>query len=95
MNLKIFLGGQISFDVFPRGWDKTYCLRHIMGYEEIHFFGDKTHEGGNDYEIFKCDLVTGHRVTGPEDTLNQLQVLIERLFETQSREQRKVPMPLQ
>ena len=39
-------GGQISFDVFPIGWDKTFCLRFVEneGYNEIHFFGDKTHE---------------------------------------------------
>jgi len=24
------------------GWDKTYCLQHISGFKEIHFFGDKT-----------------------------------------------------
>jgi phosphomannomutase len=37
-------GGQISFDCFPTGWDKTYCLRHVEkeGYTTIHFFGDKT-----------------------------------------------------
>ena len=23
------IGGQISFDVFPTGWDKTYCLKHV------------------------------------------------------------------
>ncbi|KAJ9060560.1 Phosphomannomutase 1, variant 4 [Entomophthora muscae] len=40
------LGGQISFDVFPQGWDKTYCLRHVEseGFKTIHFFGDKTFE---------------------------------------------------
>lgn len=37
-------GGQISFDVFPEGWDKRYCLGHVDkdGYETIYFFGDKT-----------------------------------------------------
>ncbi|EYU35072.1 hypothetical protein MIMGU_mgv1a011444mg [Erythranthe guttata] len=25
-NLTFSIGGQISFDVFPQGWDKTYCL---------------------------------------------------------------------
>ncbi|KAJ2689424.1 Phosphomannomutase 1, partial [Coemansia spiralis] len=29
--LKYSIGGQISFDVFPVGWDKTYCLRHLEG----------------------------------------------------------------
>jgi hypothetical protein len=40
----LILGGQISFDCFPTGWDKTYCLRHVEkeGYTTIHFFGDKT-----------------------------------------------------
>lgn len=69
------IGGQISFDVFPNGWDKTYCLKYIEGYEEIHFFGDKTGEGGNDNEIYESDLTVGHRVTGPEDTVKELKIL--------------------
>ncbi len=41
------IGGQISIDVFPDGWDKRYCLKHIEneGFKEIHFFGDKTEKG--------------------------------------------------
>lgn len=44
LGLKFSIGGQISFDVFPIGWDKTYCLRFLedKGFDEIHFFGDKT-----------------------------------------------------
>ena len=39
------IGGQISFDAFPMGWDKTYCLRYVQDdYADIHFFGDKTYE---------------------------------------------------
>jgi len=43
-NLSYLIGGQISMDIFPKGWDKTYCLRHVEneGFDEIHFFGDKT-----------------------------------------------------
>jgi phosphomannomutase len=41
-NLKFSIGGQISFDVFPKGWDKTYALQHVSQFTEIHFFGDKT-----------------------------------------------------
>jgi phosphomannomutase len=64
------LGGQISFDVFPKGWDKTYCLRHVesSGFKEIHFFGDKTFEGGNDYEIYNDPRTIGHTVKNTEDT---------------------------
>ncbi|KAH7335207.1 eukaryotic phosphomannomutase [Rhizoctonia solani] len=72
--LTFSIGGQISFDVFPTGWDKTYALRHVEGegFEEIHFFGDKTYQGGNDYEIFSDPRTIGHSVTKPEDTMRIL-----------------------
>lgn len=45
LGLTYSIGGQISFDVFPQGWDKTYCLQYIeKDFDEIHFFGDKTYE---------------------------------------------------
>ncbi|KAI3626378.1 hypothetical protein CBS9595_001739 [Malassezia furfur] len=77
------IGGQISFDVFPEGWDKTFALQHLQeaddvlpgGYKEIHFFGDKTFKGGNDHEIFSHPRVIGHTVTSPEDTMKQLHAL--------------------
>ena len=71
------IGGQISFDIFPHGWDKTYCLRHVEDeqFEEIHFFGDKTYKGGNDNEIFEDKRTIGHTVTSPEDTITQLKQL--------------------
>merc|ERR1711998_262991 len=73
--LRYSIGGQISFDVFPEGWDKTYCLQFLDQFEEIHFFGDKTAPGGNDYEIYESPRTVGHSVTCPEDTrkiLNEL-----------------------
>eukprot|EP00112_Aurelia_sp_Birch-Aquarium-sp1_P012084 Seg2539.5 transcript_id=Seg2539.5/GoldUCD/mRNA.D3Y31 product="Phosphomannomutase 2" protein_id=Seg2539.5/GoldUCD/D3Y31 len=75
--LQFSIGGQISFDVFPIGWDKTFCLNHVdlQTIKTLHFFGDKTFQGGNDYEIF-CDSRTiGHTVNGPEDTMQQLKEL--------------------
>jgi phosphomannomutase len=68
--LKFSIGGQISFDVFPKGWDKTYCLQFVEneGYDEIHFFGDKTYEGGNDFEIFADPRTIGHTVTSWQET---------------------------
>ena len=79
------VGGQISFDVFPTGWDKTYCLQHLAAekdisgveYKTIHFFGDKTFEGGNDYEIYSDPRTIGHSVTGPEDTMQQLKEIFQ------------------
>lgn len=68
--LTFSIGGQISFDVFPDGWDKRYCLRHLeeAGYKTIYFFGDKTMPGGNDHEIFTDPRTVGYTVTAPEDT---------------------------
>jgi len=83
--LSYSIGGQVSFDVFPIGWDKTYCLRHIeaekeitgIEYKAIHFFGDKCFPGGNDYEIFSDERTIGHAVDGPADTMKQLKEMFQ------------------
>ncbi|KAJ3040118.1 Phosphomannomutase [Rhizophlyctis rosea] len=76
-SLTYSIGGQISFDVFPTGWDKTYCLNHLAkeNFTEIHFFGDKTFKGGNDYEIYNHERITGHAVQSPADTIRILKEL--------------------
>ncbi|ADM11472.1 phosphomannomutase [Encephalitozoon intestinalis ATCC 50506] len=68
------IGGQISIDCFPKGWDKTYCLRHIKkeGIENVYFFGDMTQEGGNDYEIYIHKDVHGITVKNPDDTYEKV-----------------------
>ncbi|KAI1906449.1 Phosphomannomutase 1 [Ophidiomyces ophidiicola] len=79
------IGGQISFDVFPTGWDKTYCLQHVEAekkisgteYTTIHFFGDKAFEGGNDWEIYSDKRTTGHAVKGPDDTMKLLREIFD------------------
>ncbi|BBN05728.1 phosphomannomutase [Marchantia polymorpha subsp. ruderalis] len=45
LNLTYSIGGQISFDFFPQGWDKTFCLQFVeKEFSEFHFFGDKTYK---------------------------------------------------
>lgn len=78
LNLSFSIGGQISIDVFPKGWDKTYCLQFVKNdYDRILFFGDRTMEGGNDYEIFKHELTEAYAVNKPEDTINKLNELFD------------------
>ena len=73
-DLKFSIGGQISIDIFPKNWNKTYCLQFIDGkYNKIHFFGDNTQPGGNDYEIYNDSRVEGKTVTKWQDTYEMLQ----------------------
>ena len=71
LNLKFSIGGQISIDCFIQGWDKRFCLQHFDDTMTVHFFGDRTSPGGNDYEIFEDERTVGHTVTDPEDTIRQ------------------------
>jgi phosphomannomutase len=84
--LTFSIGGQISFDVFPNGWDKTYCLRHVEAekgpngepeFTTIHFFGDKIFPGGNDWEIAQDKRTTEHAVKNPEETM----AIIRKLYD--------------
>lgn len=79
--LKCSIGGQISFDVFPFGWDKTYCLQFVKdkNFKEIHFFGDKTYKGGNDYEIFNDERTIGHTVKSPKETEELIKGILSKL----------------
>ncbi|KAH8832391.1 phosphomannomutase [Flagelloscypha sp. PMI_526] len=75
--LSYSIGGSISIDIFPTGWDKTYCLRHVEdeNFEEIHFFGDRTYPGGNDYELYADPRTIGHTVKNPQETIKLLNEL--------------------
>jgi phosphomannomutase len=73
-DLTFSIGGQISIDIFPKGWDKTYCLQFVKNkYDNIYFFGDKTNIGGNDYEIFNDSRVKGISVKTFENTIAYLE----------------------
>jgi phosphomannomutase len=73
-NYTFSIGGQISIDIFPVGWDKTYCLEFIQyKYDKIYFFGDKTMEGGNDYEIYNDSRIKGYSVNNYKDTIKILE----------------------
>ena len=79
--LRFTKGGIKSFDVFPAGWDKTYCLKFIKekGFDNIIFFGDNTYPGGADYDLAINENITrGISVKGPEDTIKKInEILIE------------------
>ncbi|KAM8930951.1 phosphomannomutase 1 [Pelodytes ibericus] len=75
--LKFTRGGMISFDIFPEGWDKRYCLDALAEekFSSIHFFGNETSPGGNDYEIYTDPRTIGHTVSSPQDTVRRCKEL--------------------
>jgi phosphomannomutase len=70
VDLTYAIGGMISFDVYPNGWDKSFCLSRLPPnkFKEIHFFGDQTDAGGNDHEIYNHPTTIGHKVSSYKDT---------------------------
>ncbi len=50
-DLAMTLGGQTGIDIGPKGSDKSQILRDFTKDDELHFFGDKMQEGGNDYSL--------------------------------------------
>ena len=74
LNLNFSVGGQISIDIFPKGWDKTFCLKFLQesNYEKIYFFGDRTEPGGGDYEIYCDSRVSAFSVKNYMETITIL-----------------------
>lgn len=72
------IGGQISIDVFPIGWDKTYCLPFLPDVP-IYFFGDRIFPGGNNYEIACHPRVNAMKVKNCSETAFVLQRLLDNI----------------
>ena len=51
--LNVALGGQTGLDIGPYGSDKSQILRDFFEDDELHFFGDRCEEGGNDHTLAK------------------------------------------
>jgi len=56
--VEIKLGGETSFDIYPKGWDKTFALQHFEDYQ-CWFVGDRCGNGGNDQTIYEKLRVHG------------------------------------
>jgi phosphomannomutase len=79
LNVTVKLGGDTSFDIYPTGWDKTYSLRHFSG-QNVWFVGDRARSPkGNDYEIFRACEPRSFHTSGPEQTKEVIENIIESL----------------
>ena len=76
-DIDIVEGGSVGIAIYPKEYDKVQVLEYLMNdYHEIHYFGDKYLENGNDYHIIHNKNVIGHQVNNPEDTMNIIETLI-------------------
>ena len=76
--IKVKLGGDTSFDIYPAGWDKTYALRHFVGYD-VWFVGDRCEPNGNDYELFKHCGEQGFKSSSPTNTRQIIEYIKKRI----------------
>jgi HAD superfamily hydrolase (TIGR01484 family) len=67
-------GGHVGIGIYPIEYDKTQVLPILKHtYNEIHYFGDKYKQDGNDYSIIHHEDVIGHPVNNYNETLYILQ----------------------
>ena len=76
--ITIKLGGDTSFDIYPKGWDKTYGLRFFPNHE-IWFVGDRCEKNGNDKEIFEACFGRSYKTKGPQNTVEIIDAILERI----------------
>jgi phosphomannomutase len=71
--LVIAEGGMVGIGLYPKEYDKVQVVNCIKDeYEEIHYFGDKYEEDGNDYHLLNHKDIIPHRVDSLEDTMREL-----------------------
>ena len=73
-DLVVKLGGETSFDIFPKGWDKSYVLKNFGDHDAVWFIGDRCGENGNDKELFDAIALRingeSFETTGPSKTID-------------------------
>ncbi len=83
-NLSVALGGQTGLDIGPLGSDKSQILRDFNQDDELHFFGDRMEEGGNDYSLAEAVKKMGgypHSVNNWKETRTILEGIYEKQLE--------------
>lgn len=72
--LHVVEGGAVGISIYPSEWDKVQVMETLlpMGYEEIHYFGDKYGPEGNDFLLLHHPAIWAHPVKSVSDTLQQL-----------------------
>ncbi len=74
-SLKITMGGDTSFDIYPVGWDKSFALSHVK--DKVSWFvGDRCFDDGNDRAIYEA-LLPEKRAFSVDSTKKTIKVIDE------------------
>jgi phosphomannomutase len=76
--IQIKLGGETSFDIYPKGWDKTFALQHFEDYQ-CWFVGDRCGKNGNDQTIYE-KLRVHNRSYEVKNTRNTLNLIFDEII---------------
>jgi phosphomannomutase len=81
--ITIKLGGETSFDIYPKGWNKTFPIEKIpfTAYNKIYFAGDRCYENGNDEALFNYlnqkENCRGIQVNSPKETIQIIDKILK------------------
>jgi len=72
-DIEFAIGGKTSIDIYPKGWDKTHCLRHLEGFD-VWFWGDSCGPNGNDRTLYEKlgPNTRAFEVSSPTDAVQSL-----------------------
>ena len=76
-NLDFAIGGSTSIDIYPKGWDKTFCLKNFEE-ENTFFVGDACLPGQNDFEIYKKLSPRSFSTESVEETIEIINKILEK-----------------
>ena len=76
--ISIFEGGTVGIAIFPIEYDKSQVLSILdkSNIKEIHYFGDKYLENGNDRNLLNNPQVIGHSIDNITDTIKILEQIL-------------------
>lgn len=77
-NMCIKKGGETSFDIYPKGWDKSQIFENLDVNKTI-FWGDKCTINGNDWGIYsKLHDDRRYSVSSPKETYDILEKMLKK-----------------
>ena len=70
-------GGNVGISIYPKEYDKVQVAALFENkYDEIHYFGDKYEENGNDYHLINHPNIIGHKINNYNNTFTILKKYI-------------------